>query len=56
MGFQRQPGCDHTPLEFLGAPALPVLITGAFTVITFLHERWWSYSGEGGLQTGLFSQ
>lgn len=38
MGFQWQSGCDCTPLEFLGTPALPVLIIGPSTVITFLSE------------------
>lgn len=38
MGFQRQCGCDRTPLEFRGMPALPVLIIGPFTEITFLSE------------------
>ena len=42
--FQRQSGCDHTPLEFLGAPALPFPITDDYI---FLYERWWSYSDWG---------
>lgn len=44
MGFQRQSGCDHTPLEFLGTPALPVLIIGPLMVITFLWGWLWSKS------------
>lgn len=38
MGFQRQSGCDRTPLEFCGMPALPLLIIGPFTEITFFSE------------------
>lgn len=38
MSFQRLSGCDHTPLEFRGTPALPVLIIGPFTVIPLLSE------------------
>lgn len=38
MGFQRQSGCDRTPLEFRGMPALPLLIIGPFTEITFFSE------------------
>lgn len=30
MSFQRPPGCDRTPLEFRGTPALPVLIIAPF--------------------------
>lgn len=44
MGFQRQSGCDRTPLEFRGMPALPLLIIGPFTEITFFSEWLWSYS------------
>lgn len=38
MSFQRLSGCDRTPLEFRGAPALPPLIIDPFTVIPLLSE------------------
>lgn len=57
MGFQRQSGCDRTPLEFRGTPALPVLIIGPFTEITFFLPEWlWSYSSGYNFQsTGCIS-